>query len=162
MKGIFEAEIFVETVFSIESYQNNGTWFYMSDYSTMSEFLTDCGSWFSDEVSPEYVYKEWTGIPDALINRTWFCPNFFEIREALQMLDGDSIDGFTMWCRTSGHDIVTDDPLMLVTRYQDYIGPAYEPNPEIAESDEYTGFVTPYSLAELGLGPVDIFNDDYN
>ncbi len=87
MKGIFEAEIFVETVFSIESYQNNGTWFYMSDYSTMSEFLTDCGNWFnsqseltsirasaeieqdstllsacrkfSDESHPEYLYLGW-------------------------------------------------------------------------------------------------------
>ena len=159
MKGIFEAEIFVETVFSIESYQNNGTWFYMSDYSTMSEFLTDCGSWFSDEVSPEYVYKDWTGIPDSFINRTWFCPNFFEIREALQMIDRKFIGPFVKWCRTSGHDLTTDDPLLLVTRYQDYVHPVYEPDPELCEPDDNPCM---YNLLGMSLGTVEIFDDNYN
>lgn len=162
MKELLDAEVFVDTVFSIETGAGNGTLFYLSDYASMHEFQIDCASWFSDEQNPEYLYTNWWGIPDSLINRTWLCPNIFEIRDAIQRLDGDSIDGFPVWCRTSGHDIATEDPLMLVTRYQDYISPTYEPNPEVAEADEYTGFTTPHTLAELGIGPIDIFNDDYN
>ncbi len=162
MKDIFEAEVFVDTVFSIESGAGNGNLFYMSDYSTMSEFLTDCGSWFSDEPNPEYVYKEWWGIPDSLINRTWLCPNFFEIRDALQMIDSSSIGSFVVWCRNNGHDLATDDPALLVTRYQDYVVPVYEPDPETAEPDDNPGTVSLRSLLGPGFGPVEIFDDNYN
>jgi hypothetical protein len=190
MKGLFDAEVFVDTVFSMESGAGSGNRFYLADYGSMHEFTTDCTAWFNSqselasirasaeferdstlpsacrkfegEVAPEYVYTDWSGIPDYLISRTWICPTIFEIRDALQMLDGDSIERFPEWCRTSGHDITTEDPMMLVTRYQDYITPIYEPNTEISEPDDCYCAVTPLSLAELGIGPVDIFDDDYN
>ena len=161
MNELLDAEVFVDTVFSIESGAGCGNWFYLADYASMHEFQTDCAAWFSDETRPEYRYTRWSGIPGGLISSTWLCPNIFEIRDAIQRLDGDDIIRFPEWCRTNGHDIATEDPLMLVTRYQDYIGPACETNPETDETDDYTGFVTPYSLAGLGIGPVDIFDDNY-
>ena len=87
MMDIFEAEVFVDTVFSVESGAGNGNRFYLSDYSTMSEFQSDCAGWFnsqskltsirasaeieqdstllsacrkfSDESHPEYLYLGW-------------------------------------------------------------------------------------------------------
>jgi hypothetical protein len=120
MKELLDAEIYVDTVFSIESGTGNGGWFYLADYGSMHEFTTDCAAWFDNEDNPEYVYTDWNGIPDYLINRSWLCPNIFEIRDALQMLDEDSIGQFPIWCADNGHDITSDDPMMLVTRYQDY------------------------------------------
>ncbi len=161
MKEIFDAEVFVDTVFSIESGAGNGNLFCMSDYSTMSEFLADCAGWFEEE-EPEYVYTEWWGIPDTLINRTWLCPNFFEIREALRMLETSYITPFVAWCHDNGHDIATDDPLMLVTRYQDYIHPVYGPDPDTAEPD-YNHCAEPlHHLFGRSFGQVDIFGDNYN
>jgi hypothetical protein len=162
MNGLFDAEVFVDTVFSIESGAGGGNWFELADYATMHEFETDCASWFSDEEHPEWVYTEWSGIPDFLIDRRWLCPNIFEIRDALQMLDADDIERFPAWCRDNGHDLTDDDPMMLVTRYQDYIRPVYEASPESPEPDECHSAMTSYSLTELGIGPVDIFDDDYN
>ncbi|MDR2911833.1 MAG: hypothetical protein LBV38_00815 [Alistipes sp.] len=167
MEEIFEAEVFVETVFSLESYQNNGTWFYMSDYSTMDEFMTDCAAWFSNEETPEYIYKEWTGIPDTLITRMLLCPNFFEIREALRMIERRFIDPFIKWCVDNGHDLATDDVMMLVTRYQDYVPSDYEPpDSEISESeDNHCTEPLPLPLHLLlgqGFGTVEIFDDNYN
>ena len=162
MKELLDAEVFVDTVFSVETGAGNGTLFYLSDYASMHEFQTDCASWFSDEPNPEYLYTNWWGIPGFLINRTWICPNIFEIRDAIQRLDGDYIERFPEWCRMSGHDIATEDPLMLVTRYQDYISPACETSPETAEADDYAGAMTSYTLAGLGIGPVNIFDDNYN
>jgi hypothetical protein len=52
--------------------------------------------------------------------------------------------------------------MMLVTRYQDYISPVYEPNADVAEPDDGYSAITSHSLAELGIGPVDIFDDNYN
>ena len=163
MKELLDAEVFVDTVFSVETGAGNGTLFYLSDYASMHEFQTDCASWFSAEQNPEYLYTNWWGIPDSLINRTWLCPNIFEIRDAIQRLDEDYIERFPEWCRTSGHDIATEDPLMLVTRYQDCLGSTvYEPGLETAETDDYAGAMTTYTLAGLGIGPIDIFDDNYN
>jgi hypothetical protein len=125
LKYLSEAEVFVDTVFSIESGAGSGNRFYLADYTTMDEFTTDCGSWFEEE-NPEYVYSEWWGIPDLLINERWLCPSIFEIRDAIQMLDRDTIGSFSRWCTDNGHDIRADDPMMLVTRYQDHVPPAFD------------------------------------
>ena len=87
MKELFEAEIYVDTVFSVESGAGGGNRFYLADYATMHEFETDCAAWFNsqselisvrasaeseqgstlpsacrklpDEAPPEYVYTDW-------------------------------------------------------------------------------------------------------
>jgi len=164
MKDLHEAEIFVDTVFSVESGAGSGTRFHVADYAAMSELLTDCAGWFSDEENPEYVYPEWWGIPDWLINRTWLCPNIFEIRNALQMLDRESIGPFTRWCRDNGHDLRTDDPMMLVTRYQDYVPTTCDPpDHDTQEPQDDTSYPDPlHLLLGPGFGRVDIFDDNYN
>jgi hypothetical protein len=161
MKDLADAEIYVDTMFSMESGAGNGNWFWLADYATMNEFETDCASWFSDEESPEYIYTDWYGIPDCLISRTWLCPNIFEIRDALQMLDGDSIGRFPEWCRNNGHDLTKDDPLMLVTRYQDYAHPSYEAEPETVEPDDNPRAEPLHLLLGAGYGPIEFFDDDY-
>jgi hypothetical protein len=167
LKYLSEAEVFVDTVFSIESGAGSGNRFYLLDYATMDEFTTDCGNWFEEE-NPEYVYSEWWGIPDYLINRTWLCPNIFEIREAIQQLDRDSFGPFSEWCAGNGHDLRTDDAMMLVTRYQDYAPPTCEsPAPEMAEPSDGNPCMEPlpvslHMLLGPGFGPVEIFDDNYN
>lgn len=164
MKDLHEAEIFVDTVFSVESGAGGGTWFHVADYATMSELLTDCADWFSDEAHPEYVYTDWNGIPDSLIKRTWLCPNLFEIRNALGLLDRESIGPFVRWCRSHGHDLRTDDPLMLVTRYQDHVPTACEPSaPDVSEPPDDTPYIEPlHLLLGPGFGRVEIFDDNYD
>ena len=163
VKDLTEGEIFVDTMFSVESGAGSGNRFYLADYATMHEFLTDCASWFSDEEAPEYVYLEWNGIPDCLITRTWLCPNIFEIRDALQMLDGDSIGRFPEWCRNNGHDLTKDDPLMLVTRYQDYSHPNYnhDSDPETTEPDDNPRAEPLHLLLGTGFKSIEFFDDDY-
>ena len=82
------------------------------------------------------------------------------------MLDGYSIGRFPEWCRNNGHDLAKDDPLMLVTRYQDYTRPdyGYGHDPETMEPEDSPCIVIPYpySGAGLGFGPVEIFGEDYN
>jgi hypothetical protein len=158
---LFDAEVRVDTVFSLESGVGNGNRFYLSDYSTMNEFRTDCAGWFSEEDDPEYVYTDWTGIPDYLISRHWLCPNLFEIREAIRLLERSTIERFPRWCRDNGHDLTRDDPMMLATRYQDYAVPAREPDPEI-EPDDNPCLEPLHSLLGRNYAAMEIFNDNYN
>lgn len=57
-------------------------------------------------------------IPDTLISREWLCPNFFEIRDALERLEEEETEFFISWSRSYGYDITTDDPHMMVSHYQ--------------------------------------------
>ena len=96
----------------------------MSDFGDMGEFLCTCSELFPEEETPEYRYTKWEEIPDPLINREWLCPNFFDIREAMEQLEEPDKDCFFDWCDRYGHDISTEDPHLLVAHYLEQIGRA--------------------------------------
>jgi len=107
---INDAEVLVETQFSIDTAQHYGTWFRLSDYSTIGEFFIDCAAWFDEEEIPEYVYLEWSDIPQDMITRNWISPDVFGLRDALQDVEVSQWGVFWKWCYTYGWDIGRDDP----------------------------------------------------
>ena len=93
MKNIMDlnqAEVAVTTQHLIDMGQEKDNLLQMSDFGDMGEFLCTCSELFPEEETPEYRYTKWEEIPDLLINREWLCPNFFEIREAMEQLEGVS------------------------------------------------------------------------
>ena len=158
MKNLLDAEILVETVFSIESSQNNGTWFCLSDYDGMDEFLTDCASWFGEE-KPEYLYKEWRGIPHRLISERWIAPNFFELRDALQALEESMIDVFWKWCASYGWNPATDDPYKLVADFENAMGGTASCDDDCPDSDDEESYIL---LCDPTGNSFEVFDDNYN
>lgn len=114
-----EAEVAVTTQKEIDNDTHAGDWFRLSDYGDKEEFYNACRSCFEDEKEPIFKYPGWENIPDILINREWFCPNFFEIRDAMERLDESETEYFMDWCEYHRHNIAIDDPYLLVTRYQE-------------------------------------------
>lgn len=117
--NLSEAEVVVTTQKEIDNDTHGGDWCRLSDYGDIGEFYNACHSYFPSEENPELRYPAWENIPDVLINKKWFCPNFFEIRDALEQLDESETDYFMSWCNHHSHNIATDDPYLLVTRYRD-------------------------------------------
>ena len=113
------AEIAVTTQHLMDIKDYRDYWLHMSDYSDMGEFLSACSDLFPGEKEPEYRYPKWENIPDILISREWLCPNFFEIRDALERLEEEETEFFISWSRSYGYDITTDDPHMMVSHYHD-------------------------------------------
>lgn len=128
------AEITVTTQHIMDGNEYRDHNIQMSEYSDMDEFLCACSDLFPDEQNPEYRYTKWEHIPDNLINIEWICPNFFEIRDALEMLNENEIEHFIIWSEYFGYDITTDDPHMMVLHYQDIYG-AEEPEVEVYPED---------------------------
>ena len=116
------AEVAVTTQHILDGKEYKDYWVQMSDYSDMGEFLCACFDLFPEEEEPEYRYTKWENIPDRLINREWICPNFFEIRDAMERLDESEREYFVTWSEHFGYDITTDDPHMMVSHYQDIYG----------------------------------------
>lgn len=158
------AEIAVTTqhLIDIKDYRDN--WMHMSDYSDMCEFLCACSDLFPGEDEPEYRYSRWENIPDMLISREWLCPNFFEIRDALERLEEDEMKSFMKWSRSYGYDIATDDPHMMVSHYHDLYGNRIMEPEDDADTGEdaliYTGASGHY--CDMLPFRYEIFDDNYN
>ena len=158
------AEIAVTTQHLMEIKDYRDYWLHLSDYSDMGEFLCACSDLFPGEKEPEYRYSRWENIPDTLISREWFCPNFFEIRDALERLEEEETEFFINWSRHYGYDITTDDPHMMVSHYHDLYGDTVMETEEDADTGEdaliYTGVSSCY--CDTLLFRYEIFDDNYD
>lgn len=158
-----DAEIWVTTQSRIEAGNPAGYPFILSDYREAAEFDIARSDYFHTEINPVYKYPAWENIPGALINRDWFCPNFFEVREALDRLDETDQDFFFEWCRYHRHDISVDDPHLLVSHFTDMHGTNLEYEEPVEPPDDTSGYAERvYSLSDLGISSVEIFDDNYN
>jgi len=159
------AEIAVTTQHLIDIKNYRDYWLHMSDYSDMGEFLCACSDLFPGEEEPQYRYPKWENIPDILVSREWLCPNFFEIRDALERLEEEETEFFMDWSRNYGYDISTDDPHMIVSHYHDLYGDAVaEKEEDTADLAEDTLIYTGISSSYCDMLPFryEIFDDNYN
>ena len=161
-----QAEVAVTTRHLIDTRQEKDNWLQMSDFGDMGEFLCTCSELFAEEETPEYRYMKWEDIPDSLINMEWLCPNFFEIREAMEQLEEPDKDCFFDWCDRYGHDISTEDAHLLVAHYIELFGnTAYtgdEPCPDSGDDSlpYYPGISSNYF--DTGIPHFEVFDDNYD
>lgn len=161
-----QAEVAVTTQHLIDTRQEKDSLLQMADFGDMGEFLCTCSELFPEEETSEYRYTRWEDIPDSLINREWLCPNFFEIREAMEQLEEPDKDYFFDWCDRYGHDIGTEDPHLLVAHYIELFGNATyiddEPCPDSGDDSllYYPGISGNYF--EPGIPRFEIFDDNYD
>lgn len=160
------AEVAVTTQHLIDMKQEKDNWLQMSDFGDMGEFLCTCSDLFPNEKKPEYRYLNWEEIPDTLISKEWLCPNFFDIREAMEQLEEPDKDFFLEWCNRYGYDIKTEDPHLLVSHYLELFGnTTYIDDESSLESYEDSLLYFPgisSNFFDLGLPQYEIFNDNYD
>lgn len=160
-----EAEIAVTTRRLADMKQADDHWFELSDYSDMTEFHHACSICFPEENDPVFQYPKWENIPDFLINREWFCPNFFELRDALERLEESEREYFEKWCRYYGYSLATDDPHVLVSHFQDMTPvSAFECEDETAEVNEDLLCFHSISSYYFDTAPLslEVFDDNYD
>jgi hypothetical protein len=162
--NLSEAEVVVTTQKETDNGSHAGDWFLLSDYGDMGEFLGACCSYFPEENNPVFRYPAWENIPDILINEEWLCPNFFEIRDALERLDESETDHFLAWCSYHGHDIAVDDPHLLVTNYRDNHTscPEFENDMMEIPDDDFDYQIITGSFFDIERNSFEIFNDNYD
>lgn len=162
--NLSEAEVVVTTQKEIDKDNHTDDWFILSDYGDMEEFYSACCSLYPKEDNPVFRYPAWENIPDILINKEWFCPNFFEIRDALEQLEEPETDYFLTWCNYQGHNITVDDPHLLVTNYLDNHTsyPEFESNPAEIADDTFSYQNITSSCIDMGKFTSEIFGDNYD
>ena len=161
-----QAEVAVTTQHLMDIRQEKDSLLQMSDFGDMGEFLCTCSDLFPEEQAPEYRYTRWEEIPDSLINREWLCPNFFEIREAMEQLEEADKDCFFDWCAHYGHNISTEDPHLLVAHSLARVGNApsidEEPCPARgADSRLYFPGISGNHF-DTGIPRFEVFDDNYD
>ena len=159
MLNLSDACLVVETRLSIDSGSYYGNWFYLEDYSSLGELLTDCAAWFSDEENPEYVFSDWENIPESMISESWFSPNFFALRDALQSMGEVQRALFFPWCKTYGWDIARDDPHKIVAEFEYAMDGLAAPDGNQYDPEEDGYFDPVYTGMRITC---DLFTDNYN
>lgn len=160
------AEVAVTTQHLIDMRKEKDNRLQMSDFGDMGEFLCTCSGLFPEEEKPEYRYTRWEEIPDTLINRQWLCPNFFEIREAMEQLEEPDKEWFFDWCDRFHHDISTEDPHLLVPHYLELFGSTtFIDDDSCPDGEEdsllyYPGISSNYF--DTGIPRFEIFDDNYD
>lgn len=160
-----EAEIAVTTNRLLEEKQEKDYWFELSDYSDMTEFHHACSVCFPEEDDPVYRYPKWENIPDFLVNKEWLCPNFFDLRDALDRLEEPESEYFENWCRYYGYNLTTDDPHVLVSHFQDMTRiPTFGPEDETAEinEDAFCFHSISSNYFDTAQFPFEVFDDNYD
>lgn len=162
--NLSDAEVVVTTQKEIENNTHAGDWFRLSEYGDTGEFYNACYSNFPNEKNPIFRYLAWENIPDCLINEGWFCPNFFEIRDALERLDESDVEYFTAWCNYHGHNIAADDSYLLVTNYLDNHTSYPEAESETMEMPDDALIYQSISgnYFDIERYPFEVFNDNYD
>ena len=74
----------------------------LDDYGDMSELLDAFSRCFPKERNPEYIFTEWSGIPETAICYNRISADIYEILDALDMLDTDDCNGFEVFCGLRG------------------------------------------------------------
>lgn len=137
----------------------------LADYCDIDEFHHACSTWFPEETDPEYRYKDWENIPEYMVSSEWLCPNFFEVRDALERLDEFQQDSFEQWCGHYGYNLATEDPHLLVSYFQDSpharMVVREEEDPEVEDDSLiYQGISSNYSF--VTNYPYEVFDDNYD
>ena len=122
--GLESAEVAVTTQHLIDMGQEKDNLLQMSDFGDMGNSCAPAPNCFPKRKLRNTGTRKWEEIPDLLINQEWLCPNFFEIREAMEQLEEPDKDCFFDWCDRYGHDISTEDPHLLVAHYIELYGNA--------------------------------------
>lgn len=162
--NLSDAEVAVTTQKEIDDDTHGGDWFRLSDYGDTEEFYHACYSYFPDEKNPAFRYPAWENIPDSLINKEWFSPNFFEIRDAMENLDEPEVEYFMTWCDYHGHHIATDDAYLLVARFQENHTACPEFESEMIEipDNALTCQSITNNLFDIEQYSHEVFNDNYD
>lgn len=108
-----EAEIAVTTKRLVTANPKKSYRMELADYCDIDEFHHACATRFPEEAEPEYRYTDWENIPEYMVSSEWLCPNFFEVRDAMERLDEFQQDCFEQWCGHYGYNLATEDPHLL-------------------------------------------------
>lgn len=137
----------------------------LDDYGDMSELLDAFCRCFPKEGNPEYIFTEWSGIPETAICYNHISADIYEILDALDMLDTDDCSRFEVWCAERGYDPVSDDAYLLASQYSEkyaLIRSAANDPPEDEENDDDEGDDIYELYTDAPRTDYDIFDDNYD
>ena len=154
------AEVCITTQQSFKQENYEKYWVKLAGYSDKTEFDAACANLFQDEKNPVFMYCSWNDIPESFINMNCLCPNIFDLLDALELLEEEDQKCFVSWCQQYRYDLTTDDPYLLISRFQEQYTILAKPEDMPEEVLILQDINRCYS--DAGLMPANVFGDNYN
>jgi antirestriction protein len=143
-------QVYVGTYAKYNSGNLDGAWLDLEDYADLEDFYEAAGELHKDEADPEFMFQDWSGIPDGMIGESWISPSIFDYIEAAKYWDEDDREAFKTFMEyewTEGEEKLSealqafeeayvgqfDSVGDYAAQYIDDIGGVNELSPEIRE-----------------------------
>ncbi|WP_286850638.1 MULTISPECIES: antirestriction protein ArdA [Sphingobacterium] len=121
--NITEARVYVGTYRKYNEGSLFGEWLYLSNYANRDQFDDACGELHCDEEDPEFMFQDYEHLPEQLICECWISETVFEIIEAIDDMDKNQREPFSIWCNNGHRDLAKENIYDLISGFEDdYIG----------------------------------------
>lgn len=91
---LMQARVYVGTYKKYNSSSLYGNWMNLADYQSKEEFMDACKDLHSDEDEPEFMYQDYSNIPDGMINESYIDPRIFGIIQSAKDMDDTETEAF--------------------------------------------------------------------
>ena len=91
---LLKARVYVGTYKEYNNGSLFGQWMNLADYQSKEEFLDACKDLHSDEDEPEFMYQDYSNIPDGMINESYIDPRIFGIIQCAKDMDDTETEAF--------------------------------------------------------------------
>jgi antirestriction protein len=147
--NIAEASVYVGTYRKYNDGSLAGAWLELKDYADIDGFYEACAALHQDEEDPEYMFQDYENIPRDLVSESWISDKIFEVLKALEGLNENETEAFSIWCNNGHYDLSNDDPDDLIRSFRDEYRGQYRSEEDfateyVADCYDLPDFVAPY------------------
>lgn len=91
---LVRASVYVGTYKKYNEGSLAGAWMELADYKSKDEFMEACKELHSDEEEPEFMYQDYSNIPDGMINESYIDPLLFGIIQSAKDMSETELEAF--------------------------------------------------------------------
>lgn len=91
---LIRASVYVGTYKKYNEGSLAGAWMELADYKSKDEFMEACKELHSDEEEPEFMYQDYSNIPDGMINESYIDPLLFGIIQSAKDMSETELEAF--------------------------------------------------------------------
>lgn len=91
---LLKARVYVGTYKEYNNGSLFGEWMNLADYKSKGEFLDACKDLHSEEEEPEFMYQDYSNIPDGMISESYINPLLFGIIQCAKDMDDTETEAF--------------------------------------------------------------------
>lgn len=137
--------VYVGTYYKYNTGSLFGAWIDLEEFSNKYEFLKACRKLHADESDPEFMFQDYTDIPEGLMNEGFITEQVFEFVDRTESWSSQYLNAFYLYLDDNHYELnqLHRDIDQMIGDFEDkyvgYYGGSFNPRKDFAEElfDEF-------------------------